>query len=290
MLGPDVPRGRPYDALYVDHGDPKRDSPRMRARLGAFIREIGDGGLIRLVELRFGTRPNVPYGSYDWQGYFAHLDINDMLVAVTLVHHNATKNDRSNARSGRRSENAKRWREFVKVVFHEENVHYFIDEEGGVHNALDGAMVREANAAIRVLSGEDRAHISEQYSSGVDSLASLPPNGRLAVRDVFEATESLFRQVFPEARQLNANALERYLKPEVQRLYDADEDLRGVALDAYASMVKWVDAAHPYRHGSGQKEMTQPPLEIATLLVSEGTGFIRWLAEVSAGIGERGAH
>jgi len=48
----------------------------------------------------------------------------------------------------------------------------------------------------------------------------------------------------------------------------------------------WTAACHVYRHAPGEAETSQPSFEIAILMVSQGYGFVRWLAEMVSAQGE----
>jgi hypothetical protein len=121
-------------------------------------------------------------------------------------------------------------------------------------------------------------HIIRALEAGYRALDGVPPDGRKAIRDVFGAAENLFKQTFAQQR-LSAHFINQHMKQAVAALPWNPEALAAgdLTCDAFC---KWVDAAHIYRHEIGRPDPHEPPLELAILLVSQGTGFVRWLVMI----------
>jgi hypothetical protein len=60
-------------------------------------------------------------------------------------------------------------------------------------------------------------------------------------------------------------------------LYCTDVVALRAAHKQLASLKDWVDASHNYRHEPGSEGPVQPPIDLAILAISNGTGFLRWL-------------
>jgi hypothetical protein len=125
-------------------------------------------------------------------------------------------------------------------------------------------------------------HIIRALEAGYRALDGVPPDGRKAIRDVFGAAENLFKQTFAQQR-LSAHFINQHMKQAVAALPWNPEALAAgdLTCDAFC---KWVDAAHIYRHEIGRPDSHEPPLELAILLVSQGTGFVRWLVMIDRAV------
>ncbi|MBL0934266.1 MAG: hypothetical protein IBJ07_05905 [Rhizobiaceae bacterium] len=118
------------------------------------------------------------------------------------------------------------------------------------------------------------------FDQALRALDTVPPDGKAAVRATFASAEGLFRVMLPNAPRLGAAEIDKHLGPELSSLYSTDTTAQRAAAKLLASFKGWVDAAHFYRHEPGQKEIAQPPLTVAVLLMQQGAGFIRWLAQL----------
>lgn len=158
-----------------------------------------------------------------------------------------------------------------------------MDEQGGVHFRPDKEFAHNRAAAVAALQSSRYANALDAFERGMAALASVPPDGKGAVRYVFGAVETLFRLMVPRAPRLGATELDG-LAPLLQHKYTADETARRASAKMLSSLKDWVDAAHLYRHEQGAEEVAQPPLEIAVYIVSTGASHLRWLAELDASL------
>jgi hypothetical protein len=109
-------------------------------------------------------------------------------------------------------------------------------------------------------------------------LSKTPPDGKSAVRNIFEAVEIGFKTLCSGPSRIGDTEIQRSLVPLLQARHGADETAKQVAQKLARSLAEWVNAAHFYRHGQTGTEPVQPPLDLAIVLTSEGMGFLRWLA------------
>jgi len=113
----------------------------------------------------------------------------------------------------------------------------------------------------------------------MNAISSAAPDGKTAIRNVFEAAEGLFRLMFKNAPRLTADQAAR-LEPIIQKRYSSDGTASGAVTKLIASFKDWIDACQFYRHEPGQPEIHQPPIELAIHLISVGAAFIRLLMEL----------
>lgn len=166
------------------------------------------------------------------------------------------------------------WLERTRRIFSEERLAYEIDDNGIVHPAVDKG-VSEKSAGHR--GGTSDASLCKQLGSlrediGRTRLAAAERPGGLAcgVRSV----EGLFKLMFASAPQLNAGAVDALLASVVQKLYQGDTTAQRSASKQLAAFKEWVDASHNYRHEAGSEEPVQPPVDLAVLAISNGTGWL----------------
>lgn len=270
----EVPKGRRFSHVYMQRGKPSSDSKRMRLRLKSLLysEEKDKDPIARHVQAELGT--SIQYtGYYNWEKFFIESGIVDVLDSVTVIFAfmkvNWGKGYDRNA-----------WLQGVRRIFREENVSYRVDDEGGVHLAVDDEFARNIASVVVGLGAARYGNSRAEFDAGMQALDQVPPDGKYAIRGVFGANESLFRLMFPSAPRLGAAEAEKYLAPLVQKAYVSDATAARALAKAVGAYKSWIDAAHFYRHEQGVEEPTQPPLEAAILLVSQGASFLRWLIEL----------
>ncbi len=217
----------------------------------------------------------VPY-PVAWPGFLEKdLKLVDVLDLVTIAHRLLVQ--------AKLSHDPGRWRHAIQRIFDQENVHYCVDDQAGVHFRPDNEFAHNRAATVAALQGSRYANALDAFERGMAALASVPPDGKGAVRYVFGAVETLFRLMVPRAPRLGATELDG-LAPLLQHKYAADETALRVSAKILGSLKDWVDAAHFYRHEPGAEEVAQPPLEVAIHILSTGASHLRWLAELDAAI------
>jgi hypothetical protein len=264
-----------YSQLYIDQPNPLPDSARARLRIGKLLERITTDrtapDLSQLLERELGVRVKVEH-PFSWPRFFEKCEVRDLLDCLTLANSYFTK---SGMDAG-----ARVWQTETRRIFTEERLAYEIDEACVVHPAIDQEFQRNRRATVAGLQAARYANSLAAFERISDELAALPPNGKDAWRAVFTATEGLFRLMFRSATQLNAAGIDANLTSLVQRLYGADAVALRAANKQLASFKDRVDASHNYRHEPGSEEPVQPPIDLAILAISNGTGFLRWLISI----------
>ena len=70
------------------------------------------------------------------------------------------------------------------------------------------------------------------------------------------------------------------LRPQVEAMYTDRSVVKNASLKLCDGFKSWVEAAHFYRHADDQPGPAQPPQELTVLMVSQGYGWVRWLATI----------
>jgi hypothetical protein len=115
------------------------------------------------------------------------------------------------------------------------------------------------------------------YEHCLEALSRTPPEAKSAVRSMFEAVEIVFKTMCPGPSRIGDAEIKAHLIPKLDSIYP-ETTARQAATKLARSLAEWVNGAHFYRHGQTGKEPVEPPIEIATVLISEGSSFLRWLA------------
>jgi hypothetical protein len=259
----DAPQGQLFSRTYLKRGEPIADSARMRSRLYALVKKLEWHDGADDIHSETGTQLKyIGYG-YDWDHFFKTAVIRDVLDSVTLL----TRRFRPKIADIRR-------------IFQEENVHYTVDDIGGVHFFVDAEFAASRASALGVLSGVRYENVRIEFEKGYTALDSVPPDGKGAIRANFNAVECLFRLIFPSVSRLAQREVASNLKPFFKDRHCADTTASRALGKAVESFQEWVEAAHYYRHEPGKEEHAQPPLSLAIMMVSGGANWLRWLADV----------
>ncbi len=216
--------------------------------------------------------------------YFVSLELRDVLDSVTVLLEylsDRKTNGDYHVRHHAQLHRPAFLRE-VRQIFLEEGVRYSVDDLGGVHLRVDEQFEVTRAATVQGMGGPRYGNALASLESGYRALDAVPADGRSAIRDVFDAAENLFKMTFEE-QQLKGDFIKQKLKPRVVRLC-LNQEARTANGLMCESFVKWVDAAHVYRHKNGSPDPHQPPLDLAILMVSQGTAFVRWLVTIDRAI------
>jgi hypothetical protein len=261
------PEGQRFSHVYLDRGEPIADSARMRVRMRALVWSISDLRASKLVEEQLGIEFST------WERFFKEAETRDVLDFVTVAYRFLTGLPYNKHWS-------RKWLPDIQEIFREENIHYKVDPNGGVHFHFDEEFARATAAAISILQNRRYANSLDGFNQSLAALAEGPPNGKGAVRATFTAIEGLFTLMFPEVRRLAAGEVSR-LRPLLTQVYDGDRRAQEASDKMLQSLRGWIDAAHEYRHEEGKPDaIAQPPLTLAVYLVSSGATHVRWLAEL----------
>jgi hypothetical protein len=273
MTDSERPTGQRFSQTYL-RGPPTQDSMRMRRRLSELLKKSGvKSDLIEYLRGELGIEQAI-YTYTDLYELPKKISVADVLDLITLVGRHFRIADASGAAAGR-------WRDEAQRILQEENLHYRLDEQAGVHFSYD-QQFNDSVAAIAALQGARYRAVLAEFEKGMDALAETPPDGKLAIRQTFGAVESLFRLMFPRAARMSVTDIRQHLEPHLQRAYASNAVSKSAASKMHNSFKEWVDGAHFYRHEAGHEEPVQPPLDLTVLIVSQGASFLRWLADLDA--------
>lgn len=264
-----------YSLAYLERGEPTRDSSRFRRRLYAAQIEIR--GLAGFLTRELGVSVREQYGGGATLSFFMDADLRDILDYISLAY--------DYARETRNLNSAARHREAVQRILDEENIAYTVDGDCLVHPRVDAAFAAAQESAIAAIAAARYGNVRDQFESAERALNQADPDFKQAVRAVFNANEALFRLIADRAPRLGNRELRDHLGPIVDRIYGDDPTARRAAARNLSAFGEWVDSAHNYRHEQGQEEPSQPPEALALALISEGVGYLRWLAKIDQGQG-----
>lgn len=270
---PGTPLGRRFTHVYRSRGEPAADSPKMRRRLAVKLTDFGNM-FEKFAERELGIP--TPYSTIEsWADLLGRWPLAEVLdmptVAVRWV---------KDSRQGNRSDVVAYVVREINRIFEEENVAYRVDAAGGVHYLHDAEFEHNAQATLAGLRSAKYANVRDRFENGMAAISAAVPDGKTAIRNVFEAAEGLFRIMFSSAPRLAGDQVAK-LEPLLQKKYAGDRTALSAASKLLASLKDWIEACHFYRHEAGKPdEVHQPPLELAVHLVSVGAAFIRLLIEL----------
>lgn len=272
MSDKDRPAGQYYSRVYHRTDSLTQDSGRFRLRLFKALdartsREwpkwFADR-MERTLGLQFPRYPHT--GGPDVKGFILEAGIRDLLDSITIVFQGFT--DRG----------AQIFLDEVRSILEEEQLAYELDERGGVHPRIDVEFTAAKIATIRSLSAERFASALERFESACDQLHDGKSSAD-AIEKTFKAAENIFRQLFRKEPKLTGAAITKCLMPRFQGIYTSNVQAKRASAKMCASFSDWVDAAHFFRHEHGHEVPSSAPLDFAIFMVSQGAGYLRWLAD-----------
>lgn len=205
-----------------------------------------------------------------WENFLTNCELRDFVDVITLVYRFAI---------------LKRWlgdpqgyRNTISRIFRERNMGYRIDGQCGVHPHVDSAFEQSRISAIIGLETDRYNAAREHIESAEHSLMENAPNNRQAIRSIFDAAENIFKMMFNGVTQTNGATIRDNLRPQIETVYAGNLLVKRTSLKQCDGFRDWVDSAHFYRHADGEREPAQPPKELTVLIVSQGYGWVRWLA------------
>ncbi len=272
------PLGQLYGHVYLKRGQPTNDNPKIRRRMYVLFAELGlreINNISTRLQGKLGLRlPSYPraFGGYNYDAFFESLELVDLLNLVTIVANQILES------GGNKRVHAK-WIKEIGSIFQEENVGYIVDDQGGVHPAVDAEFEHNKASTIKGLGSSRYNGVLTEFEKAYAELDKILPDGKNAMRSAFEAVEILFKLMFP-AQRLGGAEIKQHLEPVVKAQLSADKTASHATIKMLAGFSDWVDGVHYYRHGQGEEEPVQPPLSLAVLTVSTAASYLRWLAEL----------
>lgn len=161
-----TPIGQRYSHVYMKRGEPQQDSQRMRRRLAELIGYFGDldEEFPRTLTSELGI--DVPahagvMGGANWPKFLRDCELQDLLDFITLAYRYLV------ARTGARFSPASNWCQQVQRIFVEENVHYSVDQQGGVHFRFDEEFEHNRAATIASVQGPRYRAALTEFEKGM---------------------------------------------------------------------------------------------------------------------------
>ncbi len=252
----------------------------MRRRIARVISDcLGDSNrelsAARFLEAELGIGVT-EVGSYQvyvsWERFLGNCSLGDFLDSVTLIYRFALQNGLEY-----------RFRTYqysITRVFRECNVGYRLDTQCGIHPFVDAVFENSRASAISGV-GRDRFGAARAHLELIETaLMGDPPDHRQAIRSVFDSVENIFKMTFPGETHVNRAAILNKLRPAIEKRYADRPTVKNAMLKLCEGFKNWVEAAHFYRHADNQPDPAQPPKDLTVLLISQGYGWVRWLAEM----------
>jgi hypothetical protein len=236
----------------------------------------------KIIEMETGAKVPFGYDSYRIDSFIEKSETRDVLDAITIIY-------RVLIGSGvpRQVKRAEDWRSFVSRVLREENFGYKLDSKCGVHYFVDEEFERNRFSTLSILDDPKYNATKAAYEDAYRYMDSNPMDTKAAVRSMFESIEILVRQMV-ETNNLNKWVVENSLKEKCLSLYGEDETALKVTSGLFDGFASWVDALHNYRHGQASDEPVAPSEGVAIYVLSSGSAFLRWLAEINSQLNKLG--
>lgn len=209
---------------------------------------------------------------FSWRDCFKTAPIEKVLSAPSVIYMYLIEN------AGRKANLPNAFRDNINRIFVEESAAYYADAVCVVHPKPDEAHRLIHLRTIKGLSDEDFEAARGHIAKSDECILQDPPDWENAIYQTFKAAENIFKQLTGDS-QLNGPKLDKRFKPKLDaKMKEAvGRDVRA-ANRTYDGLKAWVEAAHGYRHDAGEAAVVQPPEELALVLISEGYGFVRWMA------------
>ena len=264
----DIKDGELFRRNYMRSPVKLSDSPRARRRIRKLFDASGaeEHTFVAMVESQLGL--DFPFDGYEHHhdDFWNDAEVGDFLSAVTLwsrlIRHHAAA------------------LKAARQIFQEEDLHYRIDDQGGVHYLVDEPFAYAVESTLIGLGDSRFTAARLALEVGLKSLSPTKQSGKGLIRGVFEAAESTFLVVCgPEAgNRLNKQAMDKYLKPILLARFAGVHEADDKVARMLAVFEAWMKDAHPYRHGTAADQEHEAPLDLAILSATSGTGFIRFMA------------
>lgn len=264
----DAKDGELFRRNYLRPSSKLADSARARRRMRKLFEASGadEDKFVAAVESQLGL--DFPAGGYGYfhDDFWNEADLGDFLSAITLwsrlIRHHPP------ALSAARQ------------ILLDEDLHYRIDDTGGVHYLVDEPFAYTVESTLSGLGDARFTAARLALEAALRNLSATKQSGKGLIRGVFEAAESTFLVVCgPDAgNRLNKQAMDKHLKPQLLSRYKETHDADDKVTRMLAVFEAWIKDAHPYRHGTAAEQEHEAPLELAILSATSGMGFIRFMA------------
>lgn len=267
------PEGQLFRLNYQQSATRHADSMRARRRFATLVarrlaHEDQSRQFAKLVEGEIGIP--YPYGlmDYDHQAFAVGSELGDFLSVITLFH-------RFLGHSSKDLTNLRR-------IIEEEQLHYKIDDQGGVHFLVDQQFSVLVETTLAGLGAQRFSASKDALEDALSALGPASQSGKALIRNVFEAVESAFLVIISQANvnRINKQSIDAHLKPNLLNHYDGVPEREDKVDRMLAILKAWVNSAHPYRHGVNFEDIHEAPLDEAILSATVGMGFLRFLVQM----------
>jgi len=252
------------------------DSDRARNRFIAMFEELRyasdfpAGELAKDIKLKLGVQ--VPFQErhrgcfYYFDSWYQRCELRDWLDSITLLYLKL------------QGETQNEFMLFTNEIFIDAGLPYEINDTGSVGYRVDAEFARDINATICGLKQNNFKGANDKFIEGVSILYSLDGNNGTAIYTIFQSLENIFRIIFPNVSRLGTKEIKEQLKKStLETIYE------GRNINAMSRIViafcEWVNACHQYRHADGKLEKSDVPLDVAVLIISNGSAYLRWLLD-----------
>jgi hypothetical protein len=274
MAKGDAPSGQLFSRVYLERSTPVRDSKRFRTRLtGYFYEKISDSAHRLADKIRTELGVQVPWlHGPDFEKFFQQAEVRDVLDTVSLVVAVLDENHKYSQ--------IEPWIAFVQRAFDEESLGYRVDSKGGVHYVVDEEFERNRVSAIASLTLPNFASVAKSLENAFSQFDAPSINTKAAVRDVFDALETLIKILSDSNKNLDDKMVKKDLGDLLRKIPEYTEPSGASTISKFIeSLADWVNAAHPYRHGQKTEKLVAPSPASAVLFLSTGAAYIRWLVD-----------
>lgn len=274
----DRPKGQLFSRVYVTRGEANGDSEQARIRLAAWLREYAPDQLrnriLTSIELNLGVsyRHFLGMKYRDAMCVLSTVEFLDSLTLIAQVLH-----DYDDEYGRYQSRLKEPWIEAVRDVFDAQNLHYDIDDEGGVHRTIDHAFDSQRASTIAGMESSRYAGARASLDHAYAQFAATSPNPKTALVSLFDAVENVAKLLLGCARLAPKEA-----NQIAQMLCDRAElaDYPGLTKQLGESFVKWVTAMQEVRHAPGTEHHALPDSSVALAAFSSGVAFLRWIVDL----------
>ena len=280
-----------FSQIYLERPKDLEDSSRMRKRISSYYEQkihfktfasysknhdtTRYDKLVKiLIEEELGI--SVPYFSssgifYKTDALMQTCELRDFLDIIFVINTAILKNNNLSL--------SKEWISFVERVFREEGASYTIDANGAIHFYPDEEFKINKQSTLSALSDPRYEQALKIYENAYSALSVGKKDTRTAVKDIFEAVETIAKLIDSRIKRLRATEVDKILKPLLERSI-TDPDERSFVRTMFSSLEEWVNAHHIYRHGQKKEKHTPPSLETAILSLSCGSAYLRALIDL----------
>ena len=277
---------QPFSRVYCVPDAARRDSDRLRLRIGRHASELQTAQLIiERIEKETGVRVPWHGGRYSLDLFFQKAELRDVLDGITHVYRALM--DKADERARYITESytlraaALDWKKFVGRVLVEEHSTYELDSDCNVRYAVDEAYALNRKATLNGLQVARWDASRAEFERAFSAMDGDKQDTNGAVRAMAASVESCVKVMLSNGvARVGPAEVEKKLWPVVQSVYGADKTAADAAHQVLNSLADWINATHQYRHGQGMDSEVHVPAELATQLLTSGSAFLRWLIEV----------